>query len=170
MSPPEPPSRTVFVTSTLQKGGFGGLTGADQICNDLATAASLPGAGSYLAWLSDSEESPSTRFVQETIPYQRLDGAVIASGWDELTGGTIRVPINLDQNGDGIPEGEEIQVWTHTGADGVAAPHNDCNNWTDSQSTCNWVGRTTEVGGSWTAVTNAVSCDFERRLYCFQQA
>ena len=47
----EPPSKTVFVTSTKHNGNFGGLSGADGFCQGLANAAGLGGA--YMAWLGD---------------------------------------------------------------------------------------------------------------------
>lgn len=53
-------NKTVFVTSQTYTGNLGGLAGADAQCNLLAKAAGLE--GSYLAWLSDATESPSTRF------------------------------------------------------------------------------------------------------------
>ena len=37
-------NRIVFLTSTTHTGNLGGLTGADAICNDLASTAGLPGA------------------------------------------------------------------------------------------------------------------------------
>jgi hypothetical protein len=50
----------VFVTSTTQTGNLGGLSGADQICNDRAVAAGL--TGNYLAWLSTSSMDAIDRF------------------------------------------------------------------------------------------------------------
>lgn len=69
-------SKTVFVTSGTYTGNLGGLTGADQECNTLAAAANLP--GTYKAWLSTSNGSPSTRFVQSSVPYKLVDDTVIA--------------------------------------------------------------------------------------------
>ena len=75
----------VFVTSTEYGGIIGGLTGADTICQQLAEASNL--SGTYKAWLSDSTDSPSTRFVRSTGPYQLVDGTRIAANWTSLTDG-----------------------------------------------------------------------------------
>ena len=51
-----------FVTSTLQQGNLGGLSGADALCTTRAQAANPPLPGIYMAWLSDDTGSPSSRF------------------------------------------------------------------------------------------------------------
>ena len=55
-------ARLVFITSTLHDGNLGGVAGADQICNELASDAGLP--GTYMAWLSSSQpgENPLRAF------------------------------------------------------------------------------------------------------------
>src|SRR4051794_30232839 len=61
--------RTVFITSGGYSGDMGGLQGADQICQALASTARLK--GTYKAWLSDSTpSSPSTRFRKSGGPYK----------------------------------------------------------------------------------------------------
>ncbi|MCA9638830.1 MAG: DUF4215 domain-containing protein, partial [Myxococcales bacterium] len=53
-------ARHVFVTDETYNGALGGLAGADQKCQASASAANLP--GSYYAWVSASDGSPSSRF------------------------------------------------------------------------------------------------------------
>ena len=163
-------SKCVFVSSTLHTGNLGGLTGADAICNDLAGAAGLPGAGSYLAWLSDSSASPSTRFTQATVPYRRVDGTQVADNWIELTDGTgnLDVEISVDEGG-GIPDLDF--VWTGTHALGVAQfPLLACSDWTSSS-----VDEIGQVGSSlandfrWTEPAGLIPCGELAHLYCFQQ-
>ena len=80
-------SRCMFVTSSRHRGNLGGLAGADAICNVRATEAGLPGAGSYMAWLSAGGVSPSSRFTRAAVPYKEVDGTTIADDWNDLTNG-----------------------------------------------------------------------------------
>src|SRR5690242_2782849 len=82
----KPQGKLVFVTSTLQTGNLGGLTGADMICQARAAAGGLRGI--FKAWLSDTTASPSTRFTRSKKPYVLLDGTVIANNWADLTDGS----------------------------------------------------------------------------------
>lgn len=75
------PPRIVFVTSQVYNGNLGGLTGADAKCQAQAAAAKLP--GTYKAWLSDSNGSPSTRMTKVAAPYVRTDGVMIAGSWSD---------------------------------------------------------------------------------------
>jgi hypothetical protein len=87
------------VTSSQQNGNLGGLAGVDQICNILAAAEGLPGAGGYLAWLSDIDESPSTRFDPSADAYRLVDGTLVANGWSDLTDGPLQHPIGMREDG-----------------------------------------------------------------------
>ncbi len=103
--------KTVFVTSETYTGDLGGLAGADEKCNALASDAGLD--GTYMAWLSGSTRfstpspfavpSPAVRFTKSPIPYARVDGAVIASDWDDLVDGTLLVPIKVTEKGTYTP-------------------------------------------------------------------
>ena len=142
-------SKCVFVSSTLHTANLGGLTGADGICNDLAGAAGLPGAGSYLAWLSDSSASPSTRFTtQATVPYRRVDGTQVADNWTDLTDGNLDAEISVDEGG-GIHDLD--LVWTGTNFAGVPSfPLRVCTDWTissfDELRRVGLAGQFSEVG------------------------
>src|SRR5690606_18172610 len=81
-------ARLVFATSTLHTGSIGGVNGADNICNQRAQAAGLP--GTYMAWVSTvSGGSPSTRFVKSTVPYFMVTGTKVADNWTDLTDGSL---------------------------------------------------------------------------------
>ena len=77
-------TRIAFVTSTVHQGNLGGLAGADTICNNLAQQAGLP--GTYLAWLSGADASPSERFAKTKLAYVGTDGLLIANGYADLIG------------------------------------------------------------------------------------
>jgi len=161
----------VFVTSTVHNGDLGGLVGADAICQARADAVGFP--GTYFAWLSDTTGSPLTRFVQSPYPYTLGDGiTVVANNWDDLIDGTLNVPINVDESG---TAGVSVDVWTNTNADGtVRVASLVCNDWSSSEVGSNldfsYVGFTNQNNLSWSSSSGSLrSCNYEARLYCFQQ-
>jgi len=167
--------KTVFVTSQIYNGDLGGLQGADQKCQALAKAAHLK--GTYLAWLSDTTASPSTRFVKSKAPYKLVDGTVIATSWADLTDGTLQHPINLTELR-GAPAPTSPGVWTGTNPDGTAYMNPDpsvrnCSNWSTVGTTADPVAgllgdTNANTGGNWTSA-GALPCEDTWHLYCFQQ-
>lgn len=166
--------RRVFVTSMVFTGNLGGLAGADQKCQDAAKQAGLPGV--YKAWLSSSTESPSDpqRFVHSTVPYQQVDGTVVANDWDDLIDSNLMAGIVVSElNG---PAGKglhscvpiEIPVWTNTSELGAAVfSDKHCGTWESSSGTA-MVGRAGDTTFQWT-VACEVNCSDEAGLYCFEQ-
>lgn len=167
--PPTP--KVIFLTKGLHDGDFGGLTEADAICQAEAQAAGL--SGTFKAWLSDTYESPATRFTKNGSPYQLVDGTVIAIDWNDLTDGIIDHPIHLDATG--TPSLQALYVWTNTLPHSVpdnnsGAPFFDsCFDWRDvtGEFTGN-VGSTNSTNSNWTDFTH-VNCFFRNPLYCFEQ-
>ncbi|MFK7894938.1 MAG: IPT/TIG domain-containing protein [Myxococcota bacterium] len=158
--------RFVFVTAGLYDGNLGGLAGADAICQAEADAESLP--GTYLAWLSDSTSSPSTRFSQQGS-FFRVDAEPIAFSWADLIDGTIEQPINLMPSG--VVATGVVAVWTDTMDDGTAIQGgvNSCQNWTSSGTSGAPVGLLNNTT-NWSNVPGLVDgCFRTRRLYCFQE-
>jgi hypothetical protein len=159
---------TAFATSTLHTGNLGGLTGADAICQQRASAAGL--SGTYKAWLSDATESPVTRFVQNPGRYVRTDGLPVAANWADLVSGVIKT--NLDRTETGQFINDDREAWTNTGANGtpyVTDPNLICSEWgSGSSGVLGRVGETDQVDGDWTS-SHVDPCDSPWRLYCFQQ-
>ncbi len=159
----------VFVTSTTHNGNLGGLVGADAICQNLATAAGLP--GSYRAWLSDSTDSPSTRFrctaaTCSAQGYQRVDGVTVATNWDTLTDGTLDAAISVTEQNTST---DIANTWTHTRPDGtVESSDYHCNHWTANQSNVGDQGVDVFSDSRWTHYVPG-PCDIGAHLYCFQQ-
>lgn len=162
----------VFATSTKGPGNIGGLEGADAECQRLANAAGLPGA--YLAWLSDSNASPASRFTKATAPYSLPGGEVVATSWADLTNGNpLRHAIDQIETGDEVtgtgPSG--FRAWTNTTDNGDASgadPDGNCADWTtDAASPTGNFGSTMSTT-QWTAA-GFQQCPAEARLYCFQQ-
>ena len=164
----------VFVTSTSRRGNFGGLAGADQVCQDLAAGAGL--SGNYKAWLSDATCSPGTRFTQAQGPYQLVNGTVIAGNWTELTSGSLAHEINVDEHGEPLPDPTALNdVWTATTPSGTrytfGAAVVDCENWTQEDvDHFGGLGTSSVASANWTQAGIAITCATRNRLYCFQQS
>jgi hypothetical protein len=168
-------SKTVFITSVIYPGTLGGLSGADARCNERAVAAGL--AGNYKAWLSDSTGSPNTRFTRNTGPYLRTDGVQIASGYTDLTDGSLAASINIDEFGVPIPGGERIlgAAWTYTLGNGdptLDPALSDCQDWTSGSPFQGFKGSPYATDSCWTTGCFAASfnCGSQgARLYCMEQ-
>lgn len=162
-------SKFVFVSSATYTGNLGGLSGADVLCQGLATAAGLP--GTYMAWLSDDTESPSNSFIQSAVPYITVDGDLIADDWEELAGGSAIFGPAVDEFENVVDD----YAWTATDRKGesvVPIRGDQCDNWNSDLATLNgWrgsVGAGGEAEGEWTDHSTE-SCDALRRIYCFEQ-
>lgn len=182
-APLVPSGNIVFVTSQRHTGNFGGVTGADSLCQSLANSAGL--AGTFKAWLSGSSvsSSPSARFSQSSAPYLLVDGTVIANNWGDLTDGSIQNPINLDEAGN---PASTSMVYSYTRNDGTpglfGSPSHSCyggdchcNDWTNangqgSPTPGSAVGQTTQTGNSWTDYSFGNFCGpTGYPVYCFEQ-
>jgi hypothetical protein len=162
-------AKKVFVTSTVQNGNLGGLSGGDAICNARAQAAGLP--GTYAAWLSTNSVQARNR-INDGL-FARTDGQLVALSKTDLTDGSISNPINRDEFGN-IPGGE-TQVFTGTGSDGnkwvfSSFPSIDysCIGWTSSSNPYDHTGEMGASNSSWTDTSAGQGCANARRLYCFQ--
>lgn len=157
--------RTVFVTSQTYDGSLGGLAGADAACQALADAASLD--GTFLAWLSDSTDSPSTRFVRDSRDYVLVDGTEIADGWSDLNDGTIDNPIDVTETGATLAG--SMGVWTATAFAGTATADH-CNDWTTNTTPpVGRIGFIDATDATWTDSFNSFGCNGSFHLYCFEQ-
>ena len=73
------------------------MPGADAKCNELASAAFLPGI--YKAGTASSDP-PAARFFRSSGPYLLVDGTIIANDWDDLSDGSRRAPFIGNENVD----------------------------------------------------------------------
>jgi hypothetical protein len=166
------PSR-VFVTSTTYTGGgFGGLSGADSICNHRAAAGSL--GGTYTAWLSTSTTNAADRVYHNPDGYITTNGDMVANSWADLINADFPHPpgadllhtINYDEFGADVGT---VQPWTGTYENGQATSYN-CNNWTSSLgSDDGTTGLTNDLNEYWSEYTDE-DCDIPAPLYCFENA
>jgi hypothetical protein len=159
-------SKCVFLTSSSHNGNLGGLARGDEICRARAAEAGLPGAESFLAWLSEGSASPSTRFTQATVPYKLVNGTTVAPDWSGLVDGTLDAPINVTERGSVLPA--NLAAWTGTAASGgTLGP--DCDGWSVADpANLGRLGNTTLVDSRWTS-GGTFSCNLGVRLFCFQQ-
>ncbi len=161
----------VFATSKLYKGALGGLAGGDQICNDLAAAAGLP--GTYAAWLSTSFSGPQQRFKPALLPYVLPDGSPIAASWADLIDGTLLRPIDLHEDGSkSVSAGgcDPLNIaWSNTKSNAVPISETHCNAWTTaSAGVSGRAGRLDALDSQWSNDC-AVNCANALHLYCFEQ-
>ncbi len=162
--------RAVFATSASFNGNLGGLAGADAKCQAEADdPASIVPAGTYLAWLSDGNDSPETRFTKSSHPYMLPDGTKIAEDFTDLTSGSILRAPDID------PAGKPLgltRYWTGTNPDGTTTKYFlTCDGWTADPVT-NFIGMAGSIrdGSSlWSSSDPASACSQPHRLVCFQQ-
>lgn len=163
----------VFLSSTAHNGNFGGIAGADAICQARATTAGL--AGTYLAWISDPSGSPASRFKRATVPYLLVDAGhtKVADDWSDLTDGSLDHAIDIHEYG-GLVEWGLVWTGTNTAGGYAANPWENCLSWTRTQEGIQWYGgfgyadpgNTTD---NWTDSGTVWECNAGLRLYCFQQ-
>jgi hypothetical protein len=175
--PPQSPNMTFFVTSAgLGKGAdLGGITGADEHCQRLGTAA---GAGdkTWRAYLSTNAAGGSIN-ARDRIgrgPWQNFKGEIVAKDADDLHSDNNK----LNQENSLTERGQKVagfgmtpnwhDVLTGSTMEGRAWPGNfnlTCNNWTSSSFGSAMVGHIDRRGGqdtvfqrSWNAAHMSRAC------------
>jgi cysteine-rich repeat protein len=171
-------TKIVFVSSKLYNGNLGGLAGADAKCQSLAQAAGLP--GTYLAWLSTTAASPSTRFTHHNGPYVTTTGVVVAWNWSYLTYYWLSSALSVTELGTSAPispnntclGGGHAVVWTGTNWDGNAVPNVgtlSCSDWTSSAINVSSSWGLATVVDYWSYYCYGGACSWTAPIYCFQQ-
>jgi hypothetical protein len=151
-----------FVTSVAMTSDFGGIAQADAVCTDAAASAGLE--GTFVAWLSTSDTSAIDR-IAGASGWVRTDGADLADTPERLAAGEVFHPLRIDETGAAVPLPQFGDVWTGTGADGLATTFL-CGDWMEVTAS-GTIGSTGQGSEGWTDAL-AVGCrDVTRRLYCF---
>ncbi len=166
-------SKKVFVSSAKYTGNLkgtaaNGLAGADNNCQRLAGVVPSLSGKNFKAWLSSSTIAARDRIIHSNLPYTLNDvlSTTVANNWNDLTDGTLQNPINKNENGVLVPQGN---VWTNTNPDGTISNLNDdrtCRDWTSSSSSIGSLFGTTAVDSTW---TSNGPCSSFYYLYCFEQ-
>ena len=168
--------RVVFVSSEAVWGSLiFGVSGADDMCNRLASASTQPRIKGrrFVAWLSDDTRSPSTSFVRSTKAYVRPDGARIATDYGDLTSGDqLEAPIEIDEQGrqqSGLVWSATLPSGDHSGA--------SCSGWQDPSASgalgtitsdaAKWTW--TPKNDNWSEVATDDCSSTDSHIYCFEQ-
>ena len=156
------------MTSSTWNGDLGGLSGADDKCQQSADDVGL--GGSWVAFLSNGT-SASSRIPEG--PYVRLDESLIANDKSDLLDGSIMVPINLNEVG-GTTSGFVFTGSNASGSSYGSSTNGLCVGWTRGCGVCYGnhfyaqVGRADRNNDDWVDV-GWVKCHTGSHLYCFEQ-
>ena len=187
---------TFFVTSSDQSANFGGLAGADAICQNLAAAAGA-GDSTWRAYLStQGANAVNARDRIGSGPWHNASGTQVAANVADLHGDNERDrnylyhETALDENGNEIPgryrdTSQEPQnkhdILTGSTSTGMAYPAGDdrtCGNWTSADAGSARLGHHDRSGGnttSWNSAHNSQGCSLDAlngtggagKIYCF---
>lgn len=183
-------SHRIFVTSTTGPAdlstwadaqGEAGLAAADRICRAHAERANLPGAASYVAWLSDSVDDAYCRVHDLTGeissncgqaqrptgagPWQRMDGLPFGGSVETLLAPDYAAlgAVEFDESGKAVFG--SYFTGTRSNGEGTASI---CGDWTSTDSAeFASLGGSRAAGRYWTDF-GATSCATQRSLLCMR--
>ena len=163
------PAWIVFaLTNTVLQGNLGGLSGADNLCNNRAQTAGLN--GTYIAWLSTSTINAKDRIadVIYALPNNLGEPVIkVIGGKADLSTGDISHQIN--RTAYGVEFTSNGAIWTGTDEYGNTVANSNCNSWTSSSSgVLGTIGRSYAKDFRWTNSGNASCNDDAYAIYCFQ--
>lgn len=168
----------IFVTSQTYNGKLGGLSGADQLCQNRAGAENL--GGTWKAVLSVSGTDAKSH-VAVQAPVYNLNGDEVAPDSSALWASNLTNAVIYDETTGAHRGGGALTVWTGTDVDGTwdgtdeGGDGEDCNGWTSANSNMNEVRA--EVGisdgddGDWILGAGSDGpAQGDNELYCQKQA
>jgi hypothetical protein len=187
---------TFFVTSTTSTtGNFGGLSGADALCQRLAASVAAGGHDwrAYLSANRDPANGDKPVDARSRIglgPWRNANGVLVARNLEELHSRTGDASLFIDQTGrringqwPGSPAPVEHDILTGSNGDGTLIPDKTCNDWTSQSAAISArVGHADGLGpggnsagalSSWNSSHDNESCANTAprggagRLYCF---
>ena len=167
----------VFATSMTYTGNLGDLTGADAICNSLASASTANLSGTFAAWLSDSTTSAASHVTRAancgpdaraTCAYELADATQdsVATSWTDLTDGTLSTAVHYTERG--LLVTAPLLAWTGSNSNGTAGASN-CTDWKFAINSENGTNGVVSSTTSTWSNNGALTCDSLARLYCIQQ-
>ena len=159
----EPDGNYMFVTSIdVVAGAFGGVAGADSVCQTRAGIAGF--TGNYIAWLSTSTEDMVDRLTATGARgWVRPDGLSFADEVLDIVNGKIFYPPMIDELGNRVPDNQPVV--TGTMSTGVLASSGSCSDYSVTTGTI-MVGLADNGTVNWTS-ESTLSCGGAARLYCF---
>lgn len=190
------PNMSFFVSSAKSKtGNLGGLSGADRVCQNLASAVGL-GNKTWRAYLSverdpDNNNKPTdARSRIGNGPWFNANGVMVAKDLAELHARKGEATVFVDERGQpvpgnwpGSPRPTEHDVLTGSTSEGRVLPGKSCNGWTSNAADVQaQVGHADGLGpggdssgrySSWNSSHESQSCADTApyggagRIYCF---
>lgn len=160
----------IFVTSTQVAGNFGGVSPADTMCGQSATAAGLP--GSYIAWIASPSVTAVSR-LGSARGWIRPDGQPFADtvgasgGKTGFTNGQIYFPPEVNELGSVM--GASVWAANQAGADDQVNPSSyvDCTGWSSASSSVVGANGFSAAGSrDWASTYIASYCNTANSLYC----
>lgn len=162
-------AKRVFVHDPFFAGAdsFGGIAGADTLCQTAANNAGL--GGIWKVWMSDSNTDAINRIADVGPWYWTDKTTLVAASKAALASGSIQNPIRKYQNG--TDTGVGLPTWTGTLSSGLRAPGPDgnCSDWTNAIGGTALVGDTFATSGDWTNESPPFGCGGNAHFYCFEQ-
>ncbi|HFE47092.1 MAG TPA: DUF4215 domain-containing protein [Nannocystis exedens] len=164
--------RLVFVSSTLFAGDMSppiddlqGIALADAHCQELAESASKE--GTYRAWLSDAQSTPEGSFGLSGFSgvFELVNGSPIATGWDDLTDGSLMNTIDIDETGKAM---QLSLVWTNTSETGSLGGVQSCGSWKSASAIDKGLAGANQFKDAQWTDFDSNSCANSARIYCFQ--
>lgn len=173
--------KLVFVTSAWYTADLGGLAGADAKCQTAAVAASLP--GTYKAWLGDSTTDAVSRLTHAAVPYELVDGIIVANDWAELlTPADAMLVHAIDETERGRPPPRQPlsdpcypTAWTGAYINSSKNGYGECSDWTSAQDVLDGgpgggsLGNPLGTNLKWRFACYTYQCSMVAPLYCFEQ-
>jgi hypothetical protein len=148
-----PTGSQIFTTSGTYNGNMGGLSGADTLCSDQATALGF--SGTWKAVLSTSTTNAKDRF---TLTYPVTHAST----------GVIIAPSNLWAGSLGAAIGTGNSVNTGTDSAGLKTA-NTCSDWTSASSGLNTsYGNDSLTDSRWVSWISS-GCNGTRSIYCIKE-
>lgn len=164
--------KRVFVSSDtyygdLKNSGKGATAreGANKLCNELATAASL--GGTWKAWLSVEVADKAPAALTDVGPWYLTSPAspmVFAN-----LAATSSPPLTaIDYNEKGVAVGISYPVWTGTQSSGNASV-DTCNGWSSVSPSYSGMRGAANSTTYWTQNGASEKCNEKKAIYCFEQ-
>lgn len=155
--------RRVFVSSTLQMGNMGTITGADNQCGTLGFPL-----GEFHALISESDSGAKERIGSSNAPFVLVNGIQVAANSAALFS-DAGLEHAIDMTEDGGEAGTVLLVWTGTGWDGepdTVTSH--CGEWILGAPSTGGAGVWSTKDHNW-LYAQAPTCDTPAHLYCVEK-
>ncbi len=148
-----------------------GLSGADTLCQNEATAGSLSNPTQFLAMLSTSTASAASRFDWSAMspPYVRPDGIEIADAPTIAAGSTLDSGIWQHADGTYVTE-FAAAVWTGSSSPTVIGTlATTCQDWTSPGGADTGSQAVSNVTDAWWNTNSTTSCGVPHAIFCLEQ-